>query len=75
MRYAGSQFEDDLQSRQLARAITVGGVLSIPIFSQVRIVARAENLFDEKVVSGISSLGIEDLGTPQTFWLGLTFGR
>lgn len=75
MRYAGSQFEDDLQSRQLPRAITVGGVLSIPIFSQVRIFARAENLFDEKVVSGLSSSGIEDLGTPQTFWLGLTFGR
>ena len=73
--YAGTQFEDDLQSRQLPKALTVDGVISVPLFAGVRIVARAENIFDEKVVSGISSTGVEDLGTPQTFWLGLTFGR
>jgi vitamin B12 transporter len=73
--YAGAQFEDDLQTRQLPKALTVDGVISVPLFEGVRIVARAENLFDEKVVSGLSATGIEDLGTPQTFWLGLTFGR
>ncbi len=75
VRYAGTQFEDDLQSRQLPKALKVDGVISVPLFAGVRIVARAENVFDEKVVSGISSTGVEDLGTPQTFWLGLTFGR
>ncbi len=75
IRYAGAQFEDDLQTRQLPKAFTVDGVISVPIFDGVRIVARAENIFDEKVVSGISATGVEDLGTPQTFWLGLTFGR
>jgi vitamin B12 transporter len=73
--YAGAQFEDDLQTRQLPKALTVDGVISVPLFEGVRIVARAENLFDEKVVSGLSATGIKDLGTPQTFWLGLTFGR
>jgi vitamin B12 transporter len=73
--YAGAQFEDDLQTRQLPKALTVDGVISVPLFEGVRVVARAENLFDEKVVSGLSATGIEDLGTPQTFWLGLTFGR
>jgi vitamin B12 transporter len=75
VRYAGAQYEDDLQTRQLPKAFTVDGVISMPVFAGVRLVARAENLFDEKVVSGVSASGIEDLGTPQTFWLGLSFGR
>ena len=73
--YAGAQFEDDLQTRTLPKAFTVDGVVSAPLFRGVRIVARAENLFDEKVVSGVSATGVEDLGTPQTFWLGLSFTR
>ena len=73
VRYAGPQFEDDLQTRLLPKAFTVDGVISVPVARGVRVVARAENLFDEQVVSGISATGVEDLGTPQTFWLGLTF--
>lgn len=73
--YAGVQYEDDLQSRQLPQAFTVDGVVSVPITDKVRLVARAENLFDEKVVSGLSATGTEDVGTPQTFWLGLSFTR
>jgi vitamin B12 transporter len=75
VRYASAQFEDDLEARRLPRALTVDGVVSLPITKYIRFIARAENLFDEKVVSGISATGIEDLGTPQTFWLGLNFGR
>jgi vitamin B12 transporter len=75
VRYAGAQFEDDLQSRQLPRAITVDGVISLPVFQNIQLVARVENLFDEKTVSGVSAGGVEDLGTPQTFWLGLRFAR
>jgi vitamin B12 transporter len=75
VRYAGAQFEDDLGSRQLPKAITVDGVVRIPLFKAVRLVARAENMFNARVVSGLSATGIEDLGTPQTFWLGLTFSR
>ena len=75
VRYAGAQFEDDLELRQLPPAITVDGVVSLPLFTDVRFVARVENLFDEKVVSGISATGVEDLGTPQTFWIGLKFSR
>ncbi len=73
LRYAGPQFEDDLELRRLPRALTMDGAVSIPLIRNIRLVARAENLFDEAVVSGISSTGIEDLGTPQTFWLGLSF--
>ena len=73
--YAGTQFEDDLQTRRLPKAFTVDGVASIPLFSGVRLTARVENVFDEKIVSGVSATGVEDLGTPQTFWLGLIFAR
>ena len=48
---------------------------AVPIGDHFELYGRIENLFDAKVVSGISAGGIEDLGTPQTFWLGLTFGR
>ena len=73
--YASAQFEDDLQTRTLPGTFTVDGIVSAPLFNGVRIVARTENLFDKQVVSGISATGVEDLGTPQTFWLGLKFSR
>ncbi|MFM9979167.1 MAG: TonB-dependent receptor [Sphingomonadaceae bacterium] len=75
VRYAGTQFEDDLQTRALPEALTIDTVIAVPLFDGVRLVARAENLLDEKIVSGMSATGVEDVGTPQTFWLGLTFGR
>jgi vitamin B12 transporter len=75
VRYAGAQFEDDLEARRLPTAITVDGAISVPLFDHLRIVGRVENAFDEQVVSGLSSTGVADLGTPQTFWLGLTFNR
>jgi len=75
LHYAGAQYEDDLETRQLPKAVTIDGVVSVPLLRNLRLVARAENVFDAKVVSGISATGVEDLGTPQTFWLGLTFTR
>jgi vitamin B12 transporter len=75
VRYAGPQFEDDLSVRRLPAALTMDVVAGVPIGRDLRLIARAENLFDEKVVSGVSASGIEDLGTPRTFWIGLVFGR
>lgn len=75
MRYAGPQFEDDLSVRSLPSTLTVDGVASLPIGRNLRLVARVENLFDEKLVSGVSASGIEDLGTPRTLWFGLVFAQ
>jgi vitamin B12 transporter len=75
VRYAGPQFEDDLETRRLPQALTVDAVASVPLIQNVRLVARVENLFNERVVSGVSAAGVQDLGTPQTVWLGLTFSR
>lgn len=74
LRYAGRQFEDDLQSRRLPDALTIDAVAAMPLGRGVAVVARAENLLDEAVVSGLSATGVRDLGTPRTLWLGLTFG-
>lgn len=74
-RYSGPQFEDDVQTRRLPGAFTIDGIVALPITSHFRFVARVENLLDEKVFSGLSASGIEDLGTPQTLWLGMIFSR
>lgn len=74
LRYTGKQYEDDLQTDVLPDALTVDGVASLPITSSVRLVARAENVFDEKVVTRNAG-GSIDLGTPRTFWIGVRFER
>jgi len=60
---------------RLPAALTFDGVLAITIAPHLRLTLRGENLLDAKVVSGISSVGIEDRGTPRTLWLGLVCGR
>ncbi len=74
-RYSGARFDDDLETRRLPAALTVDTFASYRIAPNLRLVARAENLFDARVISGITGGGIEDLGTPRTLWLGLSFAR
>jgi outer membrane receptor protein involved in Fe transport len=70
VRHVGAQYEDDLNQQRLAPATTVDGFLAWPVFERVQLVARAQNLFNEEVVAGISD-GTVERGTPRTFWLGL----
>ena len=74
LRYVGKQFEDDLSQRSLPDAVTADAVASVPIRRGVRLTARAENIFDELVASGISDDGVIDRATPRTLWIGVTFG-
>lgn len=74
LRYVSRQYEDDLQSDALDNAVTVDAVASLPLTDVLRIVGRVENLFDETVVTRNAG-GSIDLGTPQTFWIGLRFAR
>ena len=69
-RYVGRQYEDDLQTDVLPAATTIDGVLKAPVGRHVAIVARAENLFDEAVVTR-NAAGSIDLGTPRTLWIGM----
>lgn len=74
VRYTGRQYEDDLQSDALKPATTVDAVASLPVARGVRLVARAENLFDEDVVTRNAG-GSIDLGTRRTLWIGVRVGR
>lgn len=65
VRYVGKQYEDDLESR----CFPADAVASLPINRHLAIVARAENLFDAKVVTRNQG-GSIDLGTPRTLWIG-----
>lgn len=75
LRYAGAQFEDDLNRQLLPEAITADAALSWPIAPGLSLDARAENLFDEHVVAGISSDGTVERATPRSLWLGVSLRR
>ncbi len=70
VRYVGNQYEDDLQTDILPAATTIGAFAKLPITRSISVVARAENLFDEEVVTR-NQAGSIDLGTPRTLWIGV----
>jgi iron complex outermembrane receptor protein len=77
VRYTGSQFEDDLQTDTLPSTTTFDGYVRVPIGKKFGIVGRVENAFNETILTRkVTTNGIPsvDLGTPRTFWIGLTFG-
>ncbi|MBV1917069.1 MAG: TonB-dependent receptor [Sphingomonadaceae bacterium] len=76
LRHTGKQFEDDLESFTLPAATTLGAYAEIPVSARFALVLRAENLFDEKIVTRSRGAAI-DLGVPRTIWGGvkLRLGR
>ncbi|MBA4092092.1 MAG: TonB-dependent receptor [Sphingobium sp.] len=77
LRYTFKQYEDDLHKDVLPAAITCDAIARLPIGHGVSLVARGENLFDERVVTRqVTTNGIPstDLGTPRTLWIGVSFG-
>ncbi|WEK01051.1 MAG: TonB-dependent receptor [Candidatus Sphingomonas phytovorans] len=72
LRYVGKQYEDDLQTDVLRDALTVDAVARLPIGRHFTVIARAENLFDETIVTRNQG-GSMDLGTPRTLWIGVKF--
>jgi outer membrane receptor protein involved in Fe transport len=73
-RYAGSQFEDDLNEQLLPDALTFDATASLPLTRTLTLEARGENLADERVIAGISGTGIIERATPRTLWIGLRYG-
>ncbi len=74
LRYVAKQYEDDLQSDVLPDALTLDAIARLPVGHGVTLVARGENLFDEKVVTRNAG-GSMDLGTPRTLWIGISFAN
>ena len=73
LRHISEQFEDDQETDRLAPATTLNLFAQAPISDRFSIVARAENLFDEEIVTR-NARGAIDLGVPRTVWLGVRYG-
>ncbi len=71
LRYVGSQFEDDQNSRRLDNAFTVDGRLGLAVNDKLLVEGRVENLFDARVEAGINGAGIIERAFPRTIWIGL----
>ncbi|MBX3561390.1 MAG: TonB-dependent receptor [Sphingomonas sp.] len=71
LRYAGSQYEDDLNRQLIPGALTFDAFALLPLTQRLAFETRAENLTDARVVAGISGTGIVERASPRTLWLGL----
>lgn len=72
-RYAAAQFEDDLNARALADALTFDARLSLPLTNRFGLELRGENLADTRVETGVSGTGVIERATPRTLWIGLSY--
>jgi len=73
LRHVGAQFESDQETDRLPPATTLGAYAQLPLFGRLSLVARAENLTGETIVTRNAG-GTLDLGTPRTFWAGVRYG-
>jgi vitamin B12 transporter len=70
-RYAGAQFEDDLNRQRLRGAFTLDAAGLVPVGRAIAVEARVENIADEEVQAAIGAGGVIERATPRTFWIGL----
>jgi outer membrane receptor protein involved in Fe transport len=73
LRHTSAQFEDDREVDSLAPATTIDAFVAAPLVGKLSVVARAENLTDEQIITRNQG-GSIDLGVPRTFWFGLRYG-
>jgi outer membrane receptor protein involved in Fe transport len=73
LRHVGAQFEDDQEIDVLPSATTLDLFGEVPLFADLSVIGRVENLFDEEIVTRNQG-GSIDLGAPQTFWIGFRWG-
>ena len=72
-RWAGSQFDDDLNQLLLPSFFVADLALRRPVGNRFEVFLSAENLFNEKVVTGRTPLAT--LGAPRLIQLGITVRR
>lgn len=73
LRHVGAQFESDVETDRLPPATTLDAYVQLPLKGELSLVARGENLFDERIVTRNSG-GAIDLGVPRTVWAGIRYG-
>ena len=70
-RHFGAQFDDDQNLRRIAAVTTLDASARLALWRGLSVEARAENIGDAQVVSGVSADGLIDRAQPRTLWLGL----
>lgn len=73
LRHVAAQFEDDLETDNLAPATTIDAFIAAPLWGKLSLVLRAENLTDEAIITRNQG-GSIDLGVPRTVWAGMRYG-
>lgn len=73
LRHVSAQFEDDLETDRLPPATTLDAFIAAPLAGKLSLIARAENLTGEEIVTRNQG-GSIDLGVPRTLWLGVRYG-
>ncbi len=71
LRFAGKQFDDDLNSRLLDGFVTAALRGAYRLGERAEIYAAAENLFDTRIQSALSGEGLVTLGQPRLWSLGI----
>ncbi|MEL1251398.1 TonB-dependent receptor plug domain-containing protein [Aurantiacibacter gilvus] len=73
LRHVSDQFEGDQENDVLPAATTVDLFAQVPLVSNLSVIGRVENLFDEVIITRNQG-GSMDIGTPLTGWIGLRWG-
>ena len=71
-RLTGRQYEDDSNDRRLPAALTFDGAARFALTGRLSLEARAENMFDEKVIATLAGDGTRERALPRTLWVGLS---
>lgn len=71
LRLASNQYDDDLNTRLLDGIATVNIGVSYAVTKRASLTARAENLFDAKVVSAVTADGLETLAQQRFARIGI----
>lgn len=74
VRYIGPQWEDDLNTQRLHGAVTLDGLVRVPLGHRLAVEFRGENLANARVETGISGADVVERATPRTLWVGVRYG-
>lgn len=72
LRHTGAQNEDDLGTQRLGAATTVDAAASYAIAEDIKLMLRAENLFDALVPAAFGAGGAIERASPRSVWVGMS---
>lgn len=73
LRYLGAMVDDDLNERKLEDAAVVNMTIGYDLGDDIRLTLQATNLLDAKVVSALSSTGLETLAQRRSLLFSVTY--